>query len=240
MHHKISNREFVTHTGTYKSKPVTALATGIGTDNIDIVVNELDAAVNFDLESRSELEEKTSLNLIRIGTCGGLQPDLDVHDVIISSYSVGLDGVKHFYDLPEESEAERHIRIAFEGFADFPDTMNSPYVAAADSNWVDTFSSLGKSGITLTSNGFFGPQGRSLRLTSRLTSFNADIDRFEVNGLRALNYEMESSALFALGGALGHKCACLCLVVANRNARKFSKGYQSEMNDLIVNVLDRL
>lgn len=238
--HEISNREFVTHTGTYKGTPVTALATGIGTDNIDIVVNELDAAVNFDLASRTQLEEKTSLNLIRIGTCGGLQPDLDVHDVIISSYSIGLDGVKHFYEMPEELESERHIRIAFEGFADFPESMNSPYVASADPSWVEKFAPFGKTGITLTSNGFFGPQGRALRLRSKLTSFNEDIDRFEVNGIRALNYEMESSALFALGGALGHKCACLCLVVANRKARKFSKGYRAEMNELILNVLDKL
>ncbi|MEX2597254.1 MAG: nucleoside phosphorylase [Salibacteraceae bacterium] len=239
IEYQVSNREFVTHTGIYKGTRVTALATGIGTDNIDIVVNELDAAVNFDLKTRQKKKNLKTLNLIRIGTCGALQAAIAVDTVVVSKYSIGLDGVKHFYDI-EENEPEKHIRQAFESFNKSDKTVNPPYVGSADAELFSKLQHLGTHGITLTANGFFGPQGRSLRLPLAFPHFNASIDRFQVNEMRILNYEMESSALFALGGALGHKCACLCLVVANRAAKQFSKDYHSAMNDLIIGVLDSL
>lgn len=239
VEHRISNREFVTHTGTYKGKRITALATGIGTDNIDIVVNELDAAVNFDLDSRTPLAQPSSLNLIRIGTCGALQKDLEVNTTVISQWSIGLDGVRHFYDIAEHADEER-IRLSLEAFLGDDMHMNPPYVARASEALLSKFQHLGKRGITLTANGFFGPQGRSLRLPLAFPHFNDEISKFEAHGARIENYEMESSALFALGGALGHECLCLCIVVANRKAMQFSKDYQPAMRALITNVLDTL
>ncbi len=239
IEHKISNREFVTHTGTYKGVRVTALATGIGTDNIDIVVNELDAAVNFDLKTRSVKPNLKQLNLIRLGTCGALQKDLAPNSTVVTEYAIGLDGVKHFYDIPE-SDAERHVRIAFEGFSEFDPCINKPYVSKANDDLFSQFQHLGKPGFTLTANGFFGPQGRSLRLPLSLPTFNDDIERFEVSDRFVLNYEMESSALYALGKALGHRCLCMCVVVANRKAMQFSKDYHPAMKQLIRDVLDGL
>jgi uridine phosphorylase len=239
IEYKIENREFVTHTGTYKGTRITALATGIGTDNIDIVVNELDAAINFDLHSRQVKPKLQRLNLIRLGTCGALQKQLEINSTVITEYSIGMDGVKHFYDI-KESEAERHVRIAFEGFSEFDDSINKPYVSQSNNDLFQKFQHLGKPGYTLTANGFFGPQGRSLRLPLSMPTFNEDIEKFQVNDRKVLNYEMESSALYSLGNALGHKCLCMCIVVANRKAMQFSKDYHPAMRQLIKDVLEGL
>ncbi|NQV53968.1 MAG: nucleoside phosphorylase [Flavobacteriales bacterium] len=239
IEHKISNREFVTHTGMYKGTRITALATGIGTDNIDIVVNELDAAVNFDLERRTPLKDITSLNLIRIGTCGAIQADLPVNSTVVSEWAIGLDGVRHFYDIVEHRDEER-IRTMLEAFLGEDLYMNPLYVARASQELLARFQHLGKLGMTLTANGFFGPQGRSIRLPLAFPNFNEEISKFETHGARIENYEMESSALFALGGALGHECLSLCVVVANRKAKEFSKDYAPAMHALITGVLDTL
>ncbi len=239
VEHRIENREFITHTGTYKGKRLTVLATGIGTDNIDIVVNELDAAVNFDLSERRIKKELRRLNLIRIGTCGGLQPDLAADTAVISEFSIGLDGVAHFYDL-NYNEGEHLLKTAFEGFLSDEETLGEPYVAQASEELVKKLRHIGKTGITLTANGFFGPQGRQLRLPIARPGFNDSIHRFEYGGRRIMNYEMESSALFALGKALGHRCACICLVVANRKAKSFSTRYKEAMAQLIDQTLDAI
>ena len=236
---KISNREFTTHTGTFRGKRITALSTGIGTDNIDIVVNELDAAINFDPITREPKENLRSLNLIRIGTCGGLHASIDSGDTAITEYSIGLDGVRHFYDI-EESDEERHVRIAYEGFTENDVPVNRPYVAVANSELLSKLEHLGKRGITLCANGFFGPQGRQLRIPLANPNFNDEVDRFEINGLNILNYEMESSALYALGGSLGHNCICLCVVIANRKSQKFGVDYQRAVGQLVCNVLDSI
>jgi uridine phosphorylase len=236
VEHRIENREFVTHTGTFKGKRITVLATGIGTDNIDIVVNELDAAVNFDLEQRTVKSTLRQLNLIRIGTCGGLQPDLEADTAVISEYSIGLDGVAHYYDL-DFNEGERLLKLAYEGFISEDEAVSPPYVAQASEALVEKLRHIGKTGITLTANGFFGPQGRQLRLPIARPQFNDSIHRFEYGGRRIMNYEMESSALFALGKALGHHCACICLVVANRKAKSFSTRYKAAMEELIDQTL---
>lgn len=236
---KIQNREFVTHTGTYKGKRITALATGIGTDNIDIVVNELDAAVNINSETRALNPTLRKLNLVRLGTCGALQKELEPDSVVMTEYSFGLDGVKHFYDI-EESEGERLMRIAFKGFMEFDDTINNPYATKASGVLLSSFKGFGKTGITLTANGFFGPQGRQLRIPLKNPNLNKIYPKFEHNGLRILNYEMESSALYSLGKALGHECLCMCVVVANREAKKFSTDYKPAMKKLIEQTLDTL
>jgi uridine phosphorylase len=239
IEHKSQHREFVCHTGTYKGKRISAISTGIGTDNIDITVNELDALVNIDLKSRTLLPDHTSLNLIRIGTCGILQPQIPVHSYIVSTHAFGLDNVAHFYDI-EFTEAEHFMNERIKEFIQLPKAIE-PYFVAADSAL--TFKLTADKcfpGITITSSGFYGPQGRQLRLDSRIADIQMKAQHFSENNLRLLNFEMESSALFALGRALGHRCATICLGIANRPNTTFSEGYQTEMNELIQFVLDRV
>ncbi|MFM7594627.1 MAG: nucleoside phosphorylase [Flavobacteriales bacterium] len=239
IEHKSHHREFVCHTGIYKGKRISALSTGIGTDNIDITVNELDALVNIDLSSRTALPSRTSLNLIRIGTCGILQPQIPVHSYIVSTHAIGLDNVAHFYDI-EFTDTERFMNERIKEFIQLPKTIE-PYFVAADSAL--TFQLTDDRcfpGITITSSGFYGPQGRQLRLDSRIADIQLKAQHFNENNLRLLNFEMESSALFALGRALGHHCATICLGIANRPNTTFSEGYHEEMKKLIEFVLDRV
>lgn len=239
IEHKSQHREFVCHTGTYRGKRISALSTGIGTDNIDITVNELDALVNIDLTTRTELPNHTSLNLIRIGTCGILQPQIPVHSYIVSTHAFGLDNVAHFYDI-EFTDTERFMNERIKAFLELPKEIE-PYFVGADSELTyqltDDFCFPG---ITITSSGFYGPQGRQLRLNSRIADIQMNAQHFNENNLRLLNFEMESSALFSLGRALGHRCATICLGIANRPNTTFSKGYNTEMNELIKFVLDRV
>jgi uridine phosphorylase len=239
IEHKSQHREFVCHTGTYKGKRISAISTGIGTDNIDITINELDALVNIDLNSRTSLPTHTSLNLIRIGTCGILQPQIPVHSYIVSTHAFGLDNVAHFYDI-EFTETEHFMNERIKEFIQLPKAIE-PYFVAADSAL--TFKLTEDRcfpGITITSSGFYGPQGRQLRLDSRIADIQMKAQYFSENNLRLLNFEMESSALFALGRGLGHRCATICLGIANRPNTTFSEGYQTEMNELIQFVLDRV
>ncbi|TSJ42509.1 nucleoside phosphorylase [Fluviicola chungangensis] len=237
--HQSKHREFVCHTGTYKGKRVTALSTGIGTDNIDIVINELDALVNIDLENRENRPGLTSLNLIRIGTCGILQADIDVHSYILSSHAIGIDNVAHFYPIAFSPE-ERSIASALDSFVGFPDEI-TPYCSAGSDILAKKLKGKNvHTGITVTSSGFYAPQGRSLRLGTRTSNVNEKLEQFAFNHHRVVNFEMESSALFALGKAMGHECITICLGIANRPRMEFSKGYEKEMNGLIEYVLDRI
>lgn len=239
IEHKSQHREFVCHTGTYRGKRISAISTGIGTDNIDITVNELDALVNIDLKTRAELSEHTSLNLIRIGTCGILQPHIPVHSYIVSTHAFGLDNVAHFYEI-EFTDTERFMKERIKEFLALP-TPIEPYFVGADADLTykltDEFCFPG---ITITSSGFYGPQGRQLRLDSQIANIQMKAQHFNENNLRLLNFEMESSALFSLGRALGHRCATICLGIANRPNTSFSEGYSTEMNQLIKHVLDRV
>lgn len=237
--HQSRHREFVCHTGTYKGKRVTALSTGIGTDNIDIVINELDALVNIDLKNRENHPNLTSLNLIRIGTCGILQADIDVHSYILSSHAVGIDNVAHFYPITFNAE-EQDIASSLDRFVGFPDEI-TPYCAEGSTVLAKKLEGdKVHSGITVTSSGFYAPQGRSLRLGTRTSNVNEKLEQFAFGNHRVVNFEMESSALFALGKAMGHECITICLGIANRPRMEFSKGYELEMNGLIQYVLDRI
>ena len=233
------HREFVCQTGTYKGKRITALSTGIGTDNIDITINELDALVNIDLKTRTEKSNKVQLELVRIGTCGILQSSIPLHSHIISDYAFGLDNVAHFYEI-EFSEKEQFLASELSSFIGLPKTIQ-PYAVAADETLSfrlqtpQTFS-----GITVTSSGFYGPQGRQLRIPTRTADIQLKFGEFNMNGLMVCNFEMESSALFSLGKALGHRCATICLGVANRPNQIFSQGYNTEMLGLIENVLNQV
>ena len=237
--HQSEHREFVCHTGYYKGKRVTALSTGIGTDNIDIVINELDALVNIDLKERKNKEQITSLNLIRIGTCGILQADIDVHSYILSSHAVGIDNVAHFYPI-DFNEHEKGLASSLDSFVGFPKEI-TPYCAEASKQLLDQFKGPEThKGITVTSSGFYAPQGRSLRLGTRTPEINEKLEAFSFEGHRVVNFEMESSALFSLGKAMGHQCITICLGIANRPRMEFSKGYENEMNRLIQYVLDKI
>lgn len=243
IEHQSHHREFVCHTGTYQGKRISVISTGIGTDNIDIVLNELDALVNIDLENRCDRKELTSLNVIRIGTCGILQADIPIHSYILSSHACGLDNVAHFYDVKYTSD-EKTILEEMNEHLQLPIKIQ-PYVVAANPELVQKLKSDQTfEGITVTSSGFYGPQGRTLRLglstenlNEKLTSFR---EKNDSRNLRVMNFEMESSALFIIGKNPGHACTTICLGIANRPNLEFSKGYDDEMNGLIEYVLKRI
>jgi uridine phosphorylase len=239
IEHKSQHREFVCHTGTYKGKRISALSSGIGTDNIDIVINELDALVNIDLEKRIDQKNCTSLEIVRIGTCGILQKDIPVHSWIVSDFAYGLDNVAHFYEITfrnQEIEFCNHLS----NFLQLPETIQPYFVSPSESLTNKLKSDKTTSGITITSSGFYGPQGRQLRLKTRTEKLQLKVGDFDFKGVKVTNFEMESSALFALGRELGHKTATICLGVANRPNMEFSKGYSVEMKKLIEYVLDRI
>ncbi len=239
IEHQSQHREFVCHTGTFKGKRISAISSGIGTDNIDITINEIDALANIDLITRNNKPTHRKLDLIRIGTCGILQSDIPVHSYILSSHAVGLDNVAHFYPITF-SEKEQELAQFFHAFSELPNTI-IPYAVEASSRlYTKLYSEKTNSGITVTSSGFYAPQGRALRLGLVNPEINERLAEFRFDENRILNFEMESSALFSLGKALGHEVATICLGVANRPNMEFSKGYTSEMNALIEYVLERV
>jgi uridine phosphorylase len=239
IEHTSQHREFVCHTGTFKGKRISALSTGIGTDNIDITINELDALVNINLNTRKENPIKKSLEIIRIGTCGILQEEIPVHSYILSTHAIGLDNVAHFYGISFSTEEIERLN-SFNSQVNLPTKVEPYLISASKTLTAKLASDLTFNGITVTSSGFYGPQGRQLRLATKTTQLNEQLTAFQFNNERILNFEMESSALFALGRGLGHQCATICLGVANRPRLEFSKGYEKEMNELIVYVLDRI
>jgi len=239
IEHKSQHREFVCHTGTYHEKRISVLSTGIGTDNIDICIQELDALVNIDLEHRREKTNKTKLEIVRIGTCGILQTGIPLHAYILSSHAYGFDNVAHFYPI-EFTEQETQLRANIDQHLNLPYGI-TPYLISADQDLTNRLSSSETHmGITVTSSGFYGPQGRSLRLESKIKDIHIKLGNFRQDEKTIVNFEMESSAIFALGRQLGHACATICLGVANRPNMEFSTGCEREMNALIAYVLKRI
>lgn len=238
----VSSREFRTITGTYQNKRITVVSTGIGCDNIDIVMNELDALANIDFQTRFEKEKLRSLELVRIGTCGGLQPYTPVGTFICSVKSVGFDGLLNFYegrnavcDLPMERALLNHL--GWSGNMCAP----APYVIDADKDIVERLAGNDMvRGVTVACGGFFGPQGRQLRVPLADPHQNKKIETFEYQGLRITNFEMESSALAGLARLMGHKATTCCMVIANRVAKEANTGYKNQIDDLIKVVLDRI
>jgi len=239
IEHKVQNREFVGHTGEYNGVRITALSTGIGTDNIDIVVNELDALVNIDLQSRAPKEKTRSLRIIRLGTCGALQEDIPVDTRIVSAYGVGLDNVLHYYAY-ENTDAELRMLNALLHQTEWPDNLPVPYVAAGDKELVTLLGHNNVVGVTFTSGGFYAPQGRQLRGVPSVDGLNERFTAFAHEGLRGTNFEMETSALYGLGGLLGHRCATVCTVVANRLRKEYSKDHHGAIDRMIEEVLQRV
>jgi len=236
---KVEHREFVTHTGLFKGKRISAVSTGIGCDNIDIVVNELDAAVNIDFDTRLPKEEKTKLNIIRLGTSGSLQENIDVDSFVCSTYGLGFDGVLGFYNSAFE-EDELALEKAFKSGINWPDRANPPYFVRGSEKLIDQLGKEMHRGITATANGFYGPQGRSLRLAAAVPDLNEQLANFAYNGHRITNFEMETSALYGLGGLLGHETCTVCAIIANRFKREYSKDYKKTVEELIDVVLDRI
>lgn len=239
---EVESREFKTITGTYKGKRITVTSTGIGCDNIDIVMNELDALANIDFDTRYEKENLKSLELVRIGTCGGLQPYTPVGTFICSEISVGFDGLLNFYegrnavcDLPLERALLNHL--GWSGNMCSP----APYAIHANEEMVERIA--GKDmvrGITVACGGFFGPQGRKLRVPLADPHQNEKIESFEYDGRKITNFEMESSALAGLSRLMGHKATTVCMVIANRVAKEANTGYKNQIDDLIKLVLERI
>ena len=234
------NREFKTMTGRYKGKRITVQSTGIGCDNIDIVLNELDALANIDFGTREEKEEKRRLEIVRIGTCGGLQPFTPVGTLIVSEKSIGFDGLLNFY-AGRNSISDDEFERAFCRHMAWNPLLAAPYVVESDEEL--TARIAGKDmlrGITIACPGFFGPQGRRLRLGLADPDQNAKIESFEYKGKKITNFEMESSAVAGLSRLLGHKAVTCCLVIANRWAQSMNTQYAGNMDGLIKMVLERI
>lgn len=239
IEHRVQNREFVTHTGMYRNKRVTALSTGIGTDNIDIVINELDALVNIDLERRIARPKPISLNIIRLGTSGALQPDIPVDSVVASAYGLGFDGLLQFY-RHDDSLLEKGMTAAFIQHMGWDKSLPDPYIVEGSRMLLDRLDPAIHRGITATANGFYGPQGRQLRIPLAFPQLNDGFGSFRYEGHRIINFEMETSALFALGSLLGHQTITLCAVIANRSRKEYSRDYSRCVDEMIAMALDRL
>lgn len=239
---EVESREFRTVTGTYKGKRITVISTGIGCDNIDIVMNEVDALANIDFQTRTEKQQLRSLEIVRIGTCGGLQLNTPEGTFICSEYSVGFDGLLNFYE-GRNAVCDLKMERALISHLGWTGNMCQPYpyVIKADENLVERIAQNDMvRGITVACGGFFGPQGRQMRVPLADPHQNEKIESFEYEGMHITNFEMESSALAGLAKLMGHRATTACMVIANRRAGKANTGYKNIIDDLITLVLDRI
>ena len=236
----VSSREFNTITGSYKGKRITVISTGIGTDNIDIVVNELDALANIDLKSRTEKPDFKQLTLVRIGTSGGMQPDIPLGSFLISEKSIGFDGVLNFYegrdrvcDLEFEKEVKKQLK--------WNPQFCAPYVVDADAGLVNK---IGQDemlrGVTISANGFYGPQGRELRIGLADPHLNDKIEKISFDNYKITNYEMEGSAIAGLASLMGHRAMTVCCIIANRRVEAANTDYKPYIEKLVQTVLERI
>ena len=233
------NRELVTRTGWFNGERITVLSTGMGTDNLDIVMNELDALANIDLKTRMPKETHRSLNLIRLGTCGALQPDIEPGNNVATRYAIGLDGLLYFYEKHKEVN-EIAMRDAFIEQMNYPNDLPKPYVVEGSKVLFDKLAEGYYQGVTATAPGFYGPQGRTLRMHLSYPENNNKIEHFDYQGWRVCNFEMESSALYGLGKMMGHNCLTICVAIANRVTEKFTTDYHPYVRKLVESTLQRL
>ena len=237
IEHKVQHREFITHTGSLNKKRISVISTGIGTDNIDIVLNELDALVNINFDTRKENPKKRSLNLIRLGTSGALQANIKVDTFIASSYGLGFDNLAHFYS--EKEVIEKAMSNAYIKHANWPEELSTPYIIKASERLFSLFSDL-RSGITATAPGFYAPQGRTLRLKPSITNLHEKMESFNFKNNYITNFEMETSALYYLGRTLGHNTLTICAIIGNRLNNQYSKNYNYTIEKMIELVLSRI
>ena len=237
---EVESREFKTITGTYKGKRITVQSTGIGCDNIDIVVNEMDALANIDFKTRHEKETFKQLTFVRIGTCGGLQPYTPVGTFVASVKSIGFDGLLNFY-AGRNDVCDLKLEEAFKKHMNWSPLLSAPYVIDGDKELVDRIAGEDMvRGITIACGGFFGPQGRELRIPLADPHQNEKVESFVYGDLRITNFEMESSALAGLSALMGHKAMTCCMVIANRVAKEANANYKNSIDNLIIEVLDRI
>lgn len=240
IENEVESREFHTITGTYQGKRITVQSTGIGCDNIDIVMNELDALANIDFATRTERDTHRALSLVRVGTCGGLQPNTPVGTFVASVKSIGFDGLLNFYAGRDEA-TDTDFEKEFKRQVEWNDAIGNPYVANNDPQLVERIAGTDMvRGVTIACGGFFGPQGRRLRLPLADPELNHKIEQFEYKGLRVTNFEMESSALAGLSTLMGHHAMTCCMVIANRLAGEANAGYKNTIDGLIKTVLKRI
>ena len=237
---EVSSREFHTIGGTYKGKPIMCISHGIGPDNIDIVITELDALANLDFETRQVKEQFRQLSMVRIGTSGALQPELAIGTPVIAEKSIGFDGVLNYY-ANREKFVDLDFQEAFTKFVNWNPLWATPYVVDADP---DLVAQIGKDdmvrGNTISAVGFYGPQGREVRLPLAHPTLNSFIEKFNFNGRKITNYEMESAPLQGLGKMMGHRCMTVCSIIANRMNNNANPNYKTAMHDLIKTVLERI
>lgn len=232
------NRELFTHTGTYKGKRISVVSTGMGTDNIDIVLTELDALANVDLATRTVRSEHRTLNLVRIGTSGALRADLECGTFLASAYGLGIDGMLRYYDTGDIVRED--VVDAFVRHTEWSPSLPMPYCTAASRELLDRIGHDMRQGITVSAPGFFGPQGRQVRARLRYPELNGKIETFEYLGNVTTNMEMECSAIYGLGNLLGHRPLTVCLLIANRVTGKFLDSYHDRMEALCHTVLERM
>lgn len=233
------NREFITHTGIFNGERISAIATGIGTDNIDIVLNELDALANIDLKTRTIKSKHTPLQIVRLGTSGAMQADLNVDTFIMSEYGLGMDGLLNFYAYTPKKD-EDHLLQEILTATKYSPKNPHPYLVKGSEGLMQQLGFDINKGITATAPGFYGPQGRVLRLALNDDQLNEKFTAFKSGTNRITNFEMETSALYGLSRLLGHEACTICVIVANRLANQFSKDYHPAMKRLIQLTLDRL
>lgn len=236
---KQQNREIITHTGLYKNKQITVMSTGMGTDNIDIVVNELDVLANFDIPNRRPKENLKSLNLIRLGTSGSIQEDIPTTSFVVSEFGLGMDGLLNFYEIQKDI-LFNNISDAFIKHCNWDIKLPFPYIAKADDFLFNLLSKDHFSGITATAPGFYGPQGRELRLKTANPNLNNLIESFRFENKKITNIEMETSALYGLSKLLGHKACTVCTIIANRVTKEFCNDYHPHVDRMTQTVLDRI
>jgi uridine phosphorylase len=237
---KIQSREFVSTTGTYNNRRITVISTGIGTDNIDIVVNELDALANINLVTREINPVHRKLNLVRIGTSGGLQPFLDINSFVISQKAIGFDGLLNFY-ANRNSVSDLPFEEAFRKHTNWNKQLTSPYVVDCSDDLLKKIQGEDTiAGVTISAPGFYGPQGRVLRLPLADAHLNEKIESFAFKGQCITNFEMECSAIYGLSKLMGHEALTICLIIANRLKKEANSSYHTAMETLVRMVLDRL
>jgi uridine phosphorylase len=237
------HREFVTHTGWFQGKRITVMSTGIGTDNIDITVNELDAAVNINPQTRELRPSLRKLYLYRLGTSGSIQPDVNVDNLVVSTHGIGMDGLLNFY-RDKHNVCEQELELAFRQHMDWPDFLPYPYIVPASSFLLSHFSKDNfVHGMTVTAPGFYAPQGRNIRLKALRDNWNEQLAGFTSDKNRIVNFEMETSALYGLGKMLGHECITICVIIGNRPKKEFTSDYHRSVKKLIeksLNVISQI
>lgn len=239
IEHKAQHREFITHTGYVGNKRISVISTGIGTDNIDIVMNELDALANIDFNTRTVKQQIKNLRIIRLGTCGALQADTAVDSLIVSSYAIGLDNLMHYYKY-ENNADEQYILHEFGLHTRLQNNNISPYIAEASIQLRKYFGNNFLHGITVTTPGFFAPQTRAMRNPIALPNLLDAIATFNSRNMRVLNFEMETSALYGLGKVMQHQCISVSTAINNRQLKSFSTNMDAAIDNMITKTLEAI